>query len=85
MASALYERLVEFKRENDNERGNYTHSCSSVEEEASCDEEDSKPPLVPTSELMSSDPDQEVAREDATTDDIPFSWTLACHPLRTKF
>jgi hypothetical protein len=62
-----------------NKRGeaNTTGSCSSVEEDGGCrDEEDSKPSLVTSSTLLGSYPDQEVVQEAAATpDEIPSGWT----------
>ncbi len=50
------------------QRGDATGSCSSVENDGGCDEEDSKPSPVTTtsSALIGSDPVEEVVQEEAT-------------------
>jgi hypothetical protein len=54
-----------------NKRGNATGSCSAMEKDAGCDEEDPELPLVSSSVRTRSDPDQEeVVHEKATPDDL---------------
>jgi hypothetical protein len=55
--------------------GNATHSYCSVETDASHDEEDPEPSLVPRSVLICSDPDEDVVQEEATPNGIPAGWT----------
>jgi hypothetical protein len=66
-----------------NQRGNAADSCSSLEKDGSSvvegggrDEEESKPSLVTSSELIGSDPGQCVVQEEATPDQIPSDWTV---------
>jgi hypothetical protein len=69
-----------------NQRSNATGNCSSLEKDGSSlvedggrDEEESKPSLVTSSELIGSDPGQDVVQEEATPDQVPFEipsgWT----------
>jgi hypothetical protein len=53
-----------------NKRDNATGSCSAMEKDDGCDEEDPELPLVPSSVRTRSDPDQEVVQEKATPDDL---------------
>jgi hypothetical protein len=60
-----------------NPRGGATGSPSSVEKDGSRDKEDSKPsPLVTSSALIASSPDQEVVQEEAPYLNIPVGWKL---------
>ena len=59
-----------------NHSENATVSCSSIEEDASRDEEDPRPPLGTHSTQIDSDPNQKVAPEEATPDAyLPPGWT----------
>jgi hypothetical protein len=65
-----------------NQRGKATDGGSSlVVEDGGRDEEESKPSLVTSSELIGSDPGQDVVQEEATPDqipsEIPSGWTRA--------
>jgi hypothetical protein len=59
------------------QRGDATGSCSSVENDGGCDEEDSKPsPVTSSALLLASYPEQEIVQEEATRDEIiPSGWT----------
>jgi hypothetical protein len=59
------------------QRGNAASSCSALEKDAGCNEEDPTLSLVTSSaRTTGSDPDQEeVVQEETTPDDIPFSLT----------
>ena len=47
-----------------------------MEEDDGLDEEDPRPPLMVTASVrIGSDLEQEVAQEEATTDEIPAGWT----------
>jgi hypothetical protein len=61
---------VDFVWRVENQRGSATGSCNALEKDAGRDEESTKV------QITGSDPDQdEVVKEVATPDDIPFGWT----------
>jgi hypothetical protein len=58
------------------EEGNATGSCCSLEKYDGRNEEDPKPSLVTSGVRKGSDrPDQEVVQEEAAPDEIPAGWT----------